>query len=153
MMKFVLFSSQKRLPWEKLACTSIRSTYYTFGTTRYILLRWIRIRSVLRGRIRSKSVRIRNTALEPSEHNWERVFLFTLNLLRSWADHSNSPAHFFGPYILRFYLRDPALFLLRACMYCSSDNKKNAHDYVNFRWIATRGTDTTPWGGPWGAPE
>jgi hypothetical protein len=29
---------------EKIACTSIRSTYYTFGTTRYILLRWIRIR-------------------------------------------------------------------------------------------------------------
>ncbi len=49
-----------------IACTSItRSTYFTFGTTRYILLRLIRIRSVLRGRIliriRSKSVRIRNT--------------------------------------------------------------------------------------------
>jgi hypothetical protein len=44
--------------------------YYTFGTTRYILLRCIRIRirSVLRCRIwiwiRSKSVRIRNTVKE-----------------------------------------------------------------------------------------
>ncbi len=88
-----------------IACTSIRSTYYTFGTTRYILLRWIRIWSVLRGRIRiwSKSVRIRNTAAKYT--HW----------FQSWAQHPLSA----DKSVVRWSVRCPLIHWSRNSAYFS----------------------------------